>query len=115
MDNPRLLIVAMAEQCRSKILGSSSPDVNLPAALQPKHLLWMCDCIDRHAEDGPLTKLHRWIGFVQCAMLAQGMLDLDGLKAMFDNAKIAHGYTGEDLVDHLDPLNSYEVEIGGES
>jgi hypothetical protein len=43
------------------------------------------------------------------------MLDLDGLKAMFDNAKIAHGYTGEDLVDHLDPMNAYEMEIGGES
>ena len=51
-----------------------------------------CGCatqIEEHAEDGPATKLHRWIGFVQGAMLANRMLDLDGLKAMFDDAKAA--------------------------
>ncbi len=50
-------------------------------SLQLKHLLWMCDRIETHAEGGPATKLHRWIGFVQAAMLANRMLDLDGLKA----------------------------------
>jgi hypothetical protein len=74
----------------------------------------MCDKIEEHAEDGPATKLHRWIGFVQCAMLAHRMLDLDGAKAMFDEAKVAHGETSEDLLDHLDPTSSFELDIGGE-
>ena len=70
--------------------------------------------IEKHAEVGPATKLHRWIGFVQAAMLANRMLDLDVLKAMFDDAKRAHGETNEDLADHLDPTSSFEFDIGGE-
>jgi hypothetical protein len=45
------------------------------------------------------------------------MLDLDGLKAMFDQAKAAHGETSEDLedlIDHLDPTSSFEFDIGGQ-
>jgi hypothetical protein len=44
-------------------------------------------------------------------------LDLDGLKAMFDQAKAAHGDTSEDLenlIDHLDPTSSFEIDIGGQ-
>jgi hypothetical protein len=115
MDNASLLVIAMAEQCKSLILKSDSPDLSLPKALQPKHLLWMCKQIEEHAEEGPATKLHRWIGFVQCAMMAHRMLDFKGAKAMFDKAKVAHGETGEDLLDHLDPENSFKFEIGGES
>ena len=77
----------------------------------------MCDQIEKHAEGGPATKLHRWIGFVQAAMLANRMLDLDGLKAMFDKAKAAHEGTSEDsedLIDHLDPTSSFEFDIGGQ-
>jgi hypothetical protein len=114
MDNDSLLIVAMAEQCRSLIGKWERPNPRLPAALQPRHLLWMCEQIDQHADEGPPTKLHRWIGFIQCAMLAHRMLDLEGAKAMFDNAKVAHGRGSDDLVDHLDPTNSFEAEIGGE-
>jgi hypothetical protein len=50
-------------------------------------------------------------------MLANRMLDLDGLKAMFDNAKRDHGETSEDLedlTDHLDPTSSFEFDIGGQ-
>ena len=118
MDNTHLLITAMAEQCSRLILESDAPDLGLPKALQPKHLVWMCKQIEKHAEDGPATKLHRWIGFVQGAMLANRMLDLDELKAMFDQAKAAHGETSEDLedlTDHLDPASSFEFDIGGES
>jgi hypothetical protein len=115
MDNADLLIVAMAQQCRDLILAWDTPDTGLPKALQPKHLLWMCKKIDEHAEEGPATKLHRWIGFVQCAMMAHGMLDFEGAKAMFDKAKIAHGETGEDMIDHLDPQSSFKFDIGGES
>ena len=73
-----------------------------------------CDNIEKHAEDWPATKLHRWIGFVQCAMMANGILDLDGAKAMFDEAQVAHGEISEDLFDHLDATSAFEVDIGGE-
>lgn len=115
MDNASLLIIAMAEKCRCVILKWDKPEVDLPMPLQPKHLEWMCDNIEQHAEDWPATRLHRWIGFVQCAMLANRMLDLDGAQAMFDVAKVAHGEIDEDLSDHLDPTSSFEVDIGGES
>ena len=117
MDDTSLLVVAMAEQCRSVIQEWDKPDPCLPKALQPKHLLWMCDQIEKNAERGTATKLHRWIGFVQAAMLANRMLDLDGLRAMFDEAKRAHGEASEgfeDLIDHLDPTSSFEFEIGGQ-
>ena len=117
MDNTSSLIVAMAEKCSSLILESDTPDLGLPRALQPQHLLWMCKQIEEHAEDGPATKLHRWIGFVQCAMLANRILDLDGLNAMFDKAKAAYKEKSEDLedlADHLDPTSSFEFDIGGQ-
>ena len=114
MDNASLLVTAMAEQCRGTILKWNKPELDLPRPLRPRHLRWMCDNIENHAEDWPPTKLHRWIGFVQCAMMANRMLDLDGAKAMFDKAKVAHGEISEDLLDHLDPTSSFEVDIGGE-
>jgi hypothetical protein len=117
MDNTSLLIVAMAKHCRGVIEEWNRSIPDLPLALRPKHLLWMCNKIEEHAEDGPATRLHRWIGFVQCAMVANRMLNLDGLKTMFDEAKRAHGVAGhalEDLIDHLDPTSSFEFDIGGE-
>ena len=86
-------------------------------ALQQKHLVWMCNKIEEHSEVGPATKLHRWIGFIQGAMLANRMLDLEDLKAMFDEAKRAHGEDSDDLddlLDHLDPTNTFELDIGGQ-
>jgi hypothetical protein len=111
------LVVAMAEQCRRVIQQWNQPAPDLPKALQPKHLLWMCNKIEEHTETGPANKLHRWIGFVQGAMLANRMLDLDGLKAMFDEAKCAHRETREDLedlTDHLDSTTSFELDLGGQ-
>jgi len=114
MDNAKLIVVAMAEECRSLIQKWETPDLSLPKALQPKHLLWMCNTIEAHADVAPATRLHRWIGFLQCAMMAHRMLDLDGAKAMFDKAKIAHGESTEDLLDHLNPQSGFELDIGGE-
>ena len=117
MDSTRLLIVAMAKECRSIIQDWNQPVPELPKSLRPKHLLWMCAMIEEHAEDSPATKLHRWIGFIQCAMVANRMLNLNGLKAMFDEVKLAHGDACddlEDLLDHLDPTNSFELDIGGQ-
>ena len=46
--------------------------------------------------------------------MAHRILDIDGARAMFDEAKIAHGKTSDDLLDHLDPSSSFEVDIGGQ-
>jgi hypothetical protein len=116
MRTTHRLIVAMAAQCRGLMQKSAATDSGLPGALQRKHLLWMCAKIEEHAEEWPATKLHRWIGFVQCGMMANRMLDLNEAKAMFDQAKIAYGGSAEDedLVDHLDPESSFELDIGGQ-
>ncbi len=114
MDDASLLVTAMANQCREMLLRWHQHELGLPAPLQPKHLVWMCGKIEDHAEDWPATKLHRWIGFVQAGMLANHMLDLHAAKAMFDDAKNAHGELCEDLLDHLDPASSFELDIGGE-
>ncbi len=114
MDNANLLVVAMAEQCRALIEASTTAESDLPPALQPNYLLWMCDRIEKQAEEWPVTKLHRWIGFIQGGMLANHILDLDAAKGMFDVAKSNYG-PNDDLLDHLDPASSFEIELGGES
>ena len=114
MDDSDLLVVAMAQKCRGLIQEWETPDLDLPQALQPKHLLWLCNKIDEHAGNSPATRLHRWVGFIQGAMLAHRMLDFDGAKAMFDEAKISHGKASDDLLDHLDPNSSFKLDIGGQ-
>lgn len=114
MASRNQLLRAMLEKSRNVILESTEMHPELPQALQPRHLLRMCDRIERHLDDWPVSKLHRWIGFMQCAMMANRMLDLDGVKEMFATAKQAYGDPGEDLVDHLDPDQFFELDIGGE-
>jgi hypothetical protein len=77
MDDTRFLIADMAAKCQYVIRGSIEEARDLPKALYPKHLLWMCDQIQKHAQGSPVTRLHRWIGFVQAGILANRMLDLD--------------------------------------
>lgn len=115
MDNASLLTVAMAERCRHLLLDSGTGNRALPKCLQHEHLLWMCDRIERHAEDWPATKLHRWVGFIQGAMVAHRMLDLDRAKAMFNKAKIAHAAQDDEMSDHLDIASEYLIDIGGEA
>ena len=114
MENNRLLVTAMSNQCREILSGWQKLDLGLPSPLQPKHLAWMCDRIEQHAEDWPITKLHRWIGFVQAGMMANQMFDLSEVKVMFDKLKVAYGEPGDDLSDHLDPASSFELDLGGE-
>lgn len=116
MNNASLLVVAMAERCRDLIQRSDEASSLLSPALQRTHLLWMCDRIEEHSEDWPATRLHRWIGFIQSAMMANRMLDLEAAKSLFDRAKIAHasGSDDGDLVDHLDPSSTYTLDLGGE-
>jgi hypothetical protein len=107
----------MAERCL-RIIQDKPEDVRfgLPESLRPNHLRGMCKRIVEHAEDWPAIKLHRWIGFVQAGMMANYMLDLDGAKAMFNKTKEQFGSIAQDqdLLDHLDPTTSFEMEFGGQ-
>jgi hypothetical protein len=116
MDDTRLLIAAMAARCRDVIRASNEEEANLPAALHAKHLLWMCNQIQEHAQNSSLLRLHRWIGFVQAGILANRMLDLEQIKAMFDAAKhLHHANTDEqDLIDHLNVDSSFKFDLGGQ-
>jgi len=110
------LIVAMAQKCRAMIAEAAKCEASLATDLRPAHLLWMCDRIEREAWRWPETKLHRWIGFVQGAMIANRMINLFGAKSMFDEAKRDfRPLDDQDLVDHLDPDSAFELELGGES
>jgi hypothetical protein len=119
MEDTRKLIVAMAEKCKSTIelsLRAEPTDRELLRSLRPAHLLCMCDAIQKHAAHWPEIKLHRWIGFIQGGMVANHLLDLEGAKRMFDDAKKAHGPINgdQDMIDHLDPDNPFVLDIGGE-
>ena len=116
MEKSKLLIAAMSEQCIAQILKSENKEVELPDVLHPQHLLWMCDQIANNSENWSELKLHRWIGFIQAGMLANRMLDFEELKHMFENAKNLYGVNkaDQDLSDHLDPHNSFRMDIGGE-
>jgi hypothetical protein len=117
VDQANLLLLAMAERCQ-RIIQDKPEDVRfgLPESLRPDHLRSMCKEIVEHAEDWPAIKLHRWVGFVQAGMIANVMLDLKGAKAMFSKAKEEYGSIAkdQDLLDHLDPTASFEIEIGGQ-
>ncbi len=107
----------MAERCL-RIIQDKPEDVRfgLPKSLCPNHLRWMCKQIVEHAESWPAVKVHRWLGFVQAGMIANLMLDLDAAKAMFNKVKEEYGSIAkdQDLLDHLDPNSSFEMEIGGQ-
>ena len=115
MSNSDLLMQEMVDQCR-RLVGQLTDDRNshLPIPLRHEHLSWMCDQLEQNLEFWPDSKLHRWIGFIQGALLANGVVDLEGLKSMFDHAKIAYGTLGEDLFDHLNPDSTFELDIGGQ-
>ena len=117
MEQANLLVVAMAERCQ-RIIQEKAEDVRfgLPESLGPDHLRWMCKLIVEHAEDWPAIRLHRWLGFVQAGMIANFMLNRSGAKAMFNKAKEEYGSIAQDrdLLDHLDPTTSFEIETGGQ-
>jgi hypothetical protein len=122
MTNSSLLIAAMAEECRARVAASTAneslseqnPTGDLPTALQPEHLDAMCQVIVKNAEAWPETRLHRWIGFIQGGMLANRIIDIEQMKAMFDQAELAYGELVDDLIDHLDCLNPFELDLGGQ-
>ena len=111
MSNQILLLREMVDQCRQLVRRLPGADSNMPLPFRQEHLFWMCDQLNEHTESWPETRLHRWIGFIQAALLANDVLDLDGLKNMFDKAKVAYGKMGEDLFDHLNPDSTFEFDM----
>lgn len=116
METSRLLIAAMAEKCRAVMQKAPHVARDLPEVLGLTHLRWMCDRIETNAEIWPAARLHRWIGFVQAGAIANRILDIDQLKAMFDEANNAHAQRADDqdLIDHLDAGSGFNMEIGGQ-
>ena len=116
MERNTPLVLAMAEQCRALIQQAGQHPSELPQPLQRRHLLWMCEQLTSHADEWPVTRQNRWIGFIQAGMLANRMLDLQGIAVMFDEAKRRHAVSidDDDLLDHLDPDSSFRLEIGGQ-
>lgn len=108
------LMTAMIEKCRDTILQHDEPGLDLPEPLRSRHLLAMCDRLVEHVDDWPAVKLNRWMGFIQCAMIANRMINLEGAKEMFEEAKRAFGESSRDVLDHLDPDEAFEFDIGGE-
>ncbi len=116
MNDSALLIVAMADQCKAMIASSPESHPGLSQALHHRHLLWMSDQIIEHAEHWPEVRLNRWLGFIQCGMMANDIIDFDGAKSMFDAAKNAYegALPDDDLIDHLNADSAYLFEVGGE-
>jgi len=116
MGSARQSITTIAEKCKQVIAAARPVDRGLPESLGPKHLLWMCARIQQNALAWPESKLHRWLGFVQCGIMANRILDLEGTKALFEitDGASQSGAADQDLIDHLDPTNPFELDIGGE-
>jgi hypothetical protein len=107
-------MLAMIEECQDMIHKDMRPSDAFPAPLRKEHLLWMCDQLFDHVDGWTAAKMNRWVGFVQCALIANGTINLTQAKAMFEGAKNAFGEPDQDLLDHLDPANNFEMEFGGE-
>jgi len=116
MKSPHLLFVAMADKCRNLIKEAGDIDSQLPEALRPSHLMWMCDQMTEQSETWSETKLHRWLGFLQCGMMANHILTLEKTKLLFAETKTAFAENTQDrdLFDHLNPRNDFRMELGGE-
>jgi len=106
----------MAAKCRDIIRRSNEVEESLPNALHPKHLIWMCDQIQNNPQGWPVTRLHRWIGFLQAAILANRMLNLEEIRGIFDEVKKSHKVISgdQDLTDHLDVSSSFKLDLGGQ-
>ena len=109
------LMTEMIEKCRRVILDQDEHALeDQPRPLRRTHLIGMCNRMIDHVDDWPAVKLNRWIGFIQCALIANRSLDLEGAKQMFNRAKKTSGESAQDLLDHLDPDSPFEFELGGE-
>jgi hypothetical protein len=103
----REAVIYAAEQIRELV----DPDNRIEARQDPNgdtvhHFLWMCDQITTGAVTG--RKAHRWLGYLQCAMVFSGEehLSLEAMKQLSREA-IEHYPEPEKWKHH-----EYEQEAG---
>jgi hypothetical protein len=106
MESKHLTFVALARRCKQRIEESTAADPDLPASLRVGHLLWMCSRIELASDRTSLVRLNRWLGFLQGAMMANGIIDLSTAKNIFAEASIANGESEEVWLEHLDPQSA---------
>ena len=72
----------------------------------------ICECID----EWPLAKLHRWLGYLQAGLIANGIVDEVRARRVSVELHSDLGTVVEDsdLADHLDPAHPFCMDIGGE-
>lgn len=113
MYNAYLFTTAVASRLQMAIPESTSSQQNLPQSLRPGQPAWTGNDIEQRADDWPARK-SRWIRFIHSAMIANQEIKPWGAKAMSVKATGTHSEIDEDLLDHLDSGNPFELEIGGE-
>ena len=78
------------------------------------HFLWMCDQLIERKVTG--NKAHRWLGYLQCAMIFSGEehLDLSSMKELSREANEKFPDEGWDKLKHHEFERRFGVIIGAE-
>ena len=106
-----LLAVEIARHCEEIILEFKA--TLGPGLLRTRHLLEMCEKIEKNADDWPVTKLHRWIGFIQGCLVMAGLTTIEKESQFVRETKQKITETvDEELKDHHDSDNHFELELG---
>ena len=106
------MIVPPANECSPRT--RTQPPVHVLAPGREAHEVVICVKTASVFSDVIRGAASDQLSSVQGAILAHRLLDFDELKAMLDEAKLAHAETGEDLPNRLDPTNSFEFDTGGQ-
>lgn len=78
------------------------------------HIVWMLSQVRQNYDSWNLGKLGRWVGTALGCVVANGYIDLEDVQQIVANAKIAHGESvDEELKQHQDPNDPFQIEIGG--
>jgi hypothetical protein len=122
MERSNLLAVEIADRLAIRLnqyvetFGEEHCEKDFDKYTSPLWLLWMCERIGKHYEDWPVTKLHRWVGYIQGVMVANGMSSVDLEKQTVQDARIWFPEEiDQELDDHNNPDIKFRLDIGGES
>ena len=102
----------MVERCRTAIAASATSREVQP--VPPAHLTWMCDQLDENVDQWSAVKVARWIGFLQCALIADRILDARHVGVIFADARGGLHDARRDLLDRLAAEEPFEFDLGGE-
>lgn len=112
MNQSALLAVEAARHCRERIVAWKL-DTNVTDLLVDKTLS-MCHDIERHTEEWPIVRVHRWLGFIFGVLAAREILSREKQSAMMRALFISYPESGDDaLRDDQDPGHPFCVDIGG--